>query len=61
MRTEKTIEHKSDDDTNCNCCALYSHQTTGTGTGKLGNMMTSGDHPDYTIIKIYWILIIKIY
>ena len=22
---KKTMEHESDDDTNCNCCARYSH------------------------------------
>ena len=30
----KTMEHKSDSDTNCNWCACYSYQKIGTGTGE---------------------------
>ena len=48
----KTIEHESDGDTSCNWCTRYSHQKIGTGTGGIGNKRTSGDHPNYNIIKI---------
>ena len=43
---------ESDGDTNCNWRARYSHQSIGARTGGLGNKRTSGDHPDYQIIKI---------
>ena len=46
------MEHESGTDTNCNWCTRYSHQKIGTGTGGLGNRGTSGDHPNYSIIKI---------
>ena len=32
--------------------ALGSHQKIGTGTGRLGNTRTSGDHPNYSIVEI---------
>ena len=38
--------------TNCNWCFWYSHQRIYKGTGWLGNMKTSGDHPKYWIIEI---------
>ena len=41
-----------DGDTNCNWCSWYSHQRIGTGIGGLRNTRTSGDHPNYSIIKI---------
>ena len=50
MKTEKTIEHESDDDTNCKCRTWYSHQRIGTGTGGLGNKKTNGDHPNYSMV-----------
>ena len=34
---KKTMEHESDNDTNCNCCGWYSHQRIGAGTGGLKN------------------------
>ena len=46
------MKHESDDDTNCNWFARFSHQRNGKGTGGLGNISTSGDHPSYSIIKI---------
>ena len=49
---KKTIEYVSDGDTNCNWCAQYCHQRISRGTGELGNKRTSGDHPNYSIIKI---------
>ena len=49
---EKTMEHESDGDTNCNWYARYIHQRTDKGTGRLGNKRTSRDHPNDSIIKI---------
>ena len=43
------MEHQSNDDINCNWCARYSHKKIGTGAGGLGNKMTSGDNPNYSI------------
>ena len=47
---KKTVEHESDDYTNCNWCSWYSRQRIGTGTG--GNNRTSCSHPNYSIIEI---------
>ena len=44
------MEHESDDYTDCNWVLLL--QSLDTRTGGLGNKMTSGDHPNYCIIKI---------
>ena len=46
------MEHESDEYTNCNWGAQHIHQRTGTRTGGVGNKETSGDHPNYYIIKI---------
>ena len=46
------MRQESDGNTNCNRCAQYSHQQISKGTGVLGNKRTSGDHQDYSIIKI---------
>ena len=46
------MEHESDGDTNCNRCAQYNDQRISKGTGGLGNKRTSGDNPNYSIIKI---------
>ena len=46
------MEHESDGDTNFNCYSWYNHQIIVSGTGGLGNKRTSGDHPNYFIIKI---------
>ena len=51
-RTKKTMEHEGDSDTNCNWSTWYSHQMICTGTGGLGNKRTSGDYPDYCVMKI---------
>ena len=48
---EKTMEHESDGDTNSNQCARYNHQRIGKGTRRIGNKNTSGDPPNYSIIK----------
>ena len=49
---KKTMQHESDSDTYCNWCTRYSHQRIGTGTGRLGNKRTCGDHPNYCIAEI---------
>ena len=41
------MEHKSDGDTPC---TWYSHQRIDKGTGGLGNMKTSGDNPNDSIV-----------
>ncbi len=46
------MEHESDDYTNCNWYPWYCHKKVDTRTGGLGNKRTSGDHPNYGIIKI---------
>ena len=53
LETEKTMEHESNSNTNCNQCTRFSHQRIGKGVGGLGNKTTSGGHLDYySIIKI---------
>ena len=49
--TEKTMEHESDSDTNCNQCTQYSHQRIDKQTGQTGNNSIKGEHPNYNIIK----------
>ena len=46
------MEHENNGDTSRNWCTRYSHQWIGTETGALGNKRTTGDHPNYSIIKI---------
>ena len=41
-------------DTNYNSCTWQRHQKIGTGTERLGNNRTSGNHPSYSIIDIGW-------
>ena len=45
LKKTTTMEHQRDGETNCNWCTWYSHQRIGTGTGRLENKRTSGDHP----------------
>ena len=45
---KKTVEHASDDYTNCNWCSRYTYQRIIKGTGGLRNKR-SGDHPNYVI------------
>ena len=52
LRTEKTMEYESNGDTNCNWHAWYSHQRIDKETRGIGNMRTTGNHPNYSIIKI---------
>ena len=46
------MEHESIGDTNCNCCTRYNDGSIGTGTGGLGNKMTSENHPNYSTADI---------
>ena len=48
------MEDEDDSVTIHNWCTRYSHQSIGKGTGRLGNKMSSRDHPNYSIIKIGW-------
>ena len=53
---EKTVEHESNDYTNCNWCFWYSHQRIIKISEGLGNKWTCGDHPHYCIIEMVKIL-----
>ena len=46
------MEHEGDGDTNCSWCTWNDPQRIGKGTRRLKNQRTSGNHPDYSIIKI---------
>ena len=46
------MEHKGDCDTNCKWSTWNNPPKLDKGTGRLGNKRISGDHPDYSIIKI---------
>ena len=46
------MEHEGDDDNHCNWFARYSQQKIGTRIRGIGNKRTSGDYPNYSIIKI---------
>ena len=46
------MEREGDGDTDCNWCVWNNLKRIGKGTGRHGNNRTSGDHPDYSIIKI---------
>ena len=46
------MEHEGDSDTNCCWRTWYNPQRIDKGTGRHGNNRTSGDHPNYSIIKI---------
>ena len=45
------MEHESDNYINCDWYFWYSYQMIIKGTEGLGNKRTSGDHPNYYIIK----------
>ena len=49
---KKAAKHEHDDDTDCNWSAQNNPQRLGKETRRLRNQMMSGDHPDYSIIKI---------
>ena len=46
------MEHDADGDISCNWCSWNNLQRTVEWTGRLGNMRTSGDHPNNCISKI---------
>ena len=46
------MERESKGDANCNRCSRYRHQRNSTGTGRIENKNTSGDHPSDSTIKI---------
>ena len=48
---KKTMEHAGDNYTNCNWCVWNSNKRITKGNGGLGSWRTSGDHPNYYIIK----------
>ena len=48
-KTEKTMDHENDGDTNCNWWTRCSHQRIGIGPGGFGNKILSGDHLNYSI------------
>ena len=50
-RELKKLGHVSNNYTNRDWCSWYSHQRIIKGTRGLGNKRTSGDHPNYYIIK----------
>ena len=52
LDTWKTMEYKSNGDTNCNWFARYGHQRIGTGTEGLVNKRTNGNDPNYIIIRM---------
>ena len=46
------MKHKGDGDTSCNWSTRNNTQRIGKGAGKLRKRRTSGDHLDYSIVKI---------
>ena len=46
------MEHEGDGDTSCGWCTWNDPQRIGRETGRFGNKRTSGDRPEYSIIKI---------
>ena len=46
------MEHERNSDTSYNWCTRNNPQKLGKQTGRLGNKRTSGDHPDFSILKI---------
>ena len=49
---KKIVKHEKSGNPNHNWCSWYSHQRIDARTGRLRNKRTSGDHPNYYIIKI---------
>ena len=48
---KKTMEHKGDNNNNCDWCFWYSNQSFIIGTGGFEGWKTSGDHPNYSITE----------
>ena len=51
-RTEKSMEHEGDHDTNCNWRTRNDIQRLFKKVGRVENRRTSRDHPSYHIVKI---------
>ena len=51
-RKLKNMEYERDGDSNCNWCTRYRHQMFDTGIGGFGYESISGDHQNYSIVKI---------
>ena len=52
QRTKKPREYEGNGDTYCNRCTWNRHKRLLKGAGKVGNRMSSQDHPNYDIDKI---------
>ena len=46
------MEHESDDDINCNWYTWNDSQRLSKRAVEVGNKRTTGDHPNYWIIKV---------
>ena len=46
------MENENNGDTSFIQCAQYGHQRISKGPERIGNKNTSGDHPNYILIKI---------
>ena len=52
LKKKTTLEHESDNYTNCNWYYWYSNRRIGMETGGLGNNGSGGDHSNYCIVEI---------
>ena len=52
QRTKKSMEHEGDGDISCNWCTWNDPQRLCKKTREVGNQRTSGNHPNYSIVKI---------
>ena len=46
------MKYEGEGDTNYNKCSWNNPQMISKGIGRVGNKRTTGDHPEYSIIKI---------
>ena len=46
------MKHEGDSDTNCNWCIWNDPKRLGKGTQRDGNQRMTGNHPNYSIVKI---------
>ena len=52
LKTEKTVKHEADGDTNCNWRTWNCPQRLGKRSGRAGNQKTNRNHPDVSIFEI---------
>ena len=52
LKTEKTVEHEGQDNTNSSWSAMNSPQRSGEGSGRIRNQWENRNHPDYGIAEI---------